>query len=96
MPTYREVDSKEKEIQSYVNYRFKDEDIDFIVKEKKRFIKDKDNIVETKIDLLKKREEAEQRGEVELVKEIDAKIAELDEKADENNRKRSGNFNILA
>ena len=49
-PSIREIENKHKELQSYVNYRFKDEDIDVIVKEKKRFIKDTDKIAEKKIE----------------------------------------------
>ena len=96
LPTIREVDAKAKELETYVNYRFNDQDVDFIVKEKKRFIKDTDKIAEKKIELLKKREEASQLNDADLIKEIDQQIEDLNEKASEMNIKRSGNFNLLA
>lgn len=96
MPTLNEVDAKHKEMQSFNDYRFNDDDIDFIVSEKKRFTGGKSNFAEKKIELLKEREESEQRNDLERVKEIDLMIAELNEKANDMNIKRSGNFNILA
>ena len=96
LPTVREVESKAKELETYVNYRFNDQDVDFIVKEKKRFVKDTDKIAEKKIELLKKREEASQLNDADLIKDIDQQIEDLNEKASEMNIKRSGNFNLLA
>lgn len=96
LPTLGEVESKYKELQSYNNYSFNEEDIDFIVKEKKRFSKGNDNIAGKKIELLKEREESEQRNDNERVKEIDMLINDLNDKATDLNVKRSGNFNMLA
>jgi RNA polymerase-associated protein RTF1 len=95
-PSIREIENKHKELQSYVNYRFKDEDIDIIVKEKKRFIKDTDKIAEKKIELLKKKQEATESNDMDAVKDIDQQIEDLNEKATDLNIKRSGNFNLLA
>jgi hypothetical protein len=87
---------KQKEIQSYVNYRFNDDDVDFIVKEKKRFAKDNGKIAEKKIELNKERTKALDANDLERVKQIDQEISELNEKAVDLNYKRSGNFNLLA
>jgi RNA polymerase-associated protein RTF1 len=95
-PSIREIENKHKELQSYVNYRFKDEDIDVIVKEKKRFIKDTDKIAEKKIELLKKKQEATESNDLDIVKDIEQQIEDLNEKATDLNIKRSGNFNLLA
>ena len=89
-------ESKSKELKAYNNYRFNDEDIDFIINEKKRFSQKSDKVAEKKIELLKEREEAEQMGELERVKEIDLLIAELNEKQQETLMKRNGSFNLLA
>ncbi len=96
LPSVRDIETKAKEIQSYVNYRFKDEDIDVIVKEKKRFSKDTDTIAEKKIDLLKRRAKALENNDPAGVKEIDQMIEDLDDHAIELNDKRSGNFTKLA
>jgi hypothetical protein len=79
-----------------VNYRFKDEDVDFIVKEKKRFIKDSNRCVEKKLELIKTREKAFEENDESLVREIDEQIAELNGKSETIDVKRKGNFNKLA
>ena len=92
----RDIEAKSKELQSFVNYRLKDEDIDFMVAEKKRFAKDTDSIAATKMTLLVRREKAEQMGDLEEIKEIDAQIDQLDEKANDNCHRRIGKFTQLA
>ena len=96
LPTLREIETKSKELQTYVNYRFKDEDFDFIVAEKKKFVKDTDSIADKKMSLLVQREKASQLGDMEEVKEIDAQIEMLDVKAVDNCDRRIGSFNKLA
>ena len=95
LPSLRDVEHKSKELQTYVNYRFKDEDIDCIVREKKRFAKDTNTIAEKKIELLKEKEIAEQRNDLARVKEVEQLIEDLNEKAIEGLEKRSGSFNML-
>ncbi|CAF0937717.1 unnamed protein product [Brachionus calyciflorus] len=96
LPTLNDVETKSKEIQSFINYSLKEEDLDFMQQEKKKFAKNDDKIVERKLELLQKREEALQSENMKLVQEIDLKIQELNEKADSLSSKRSGNFNKLA
>lgn len=95
-PTLSDVDTKSKEIQSFVEYSLKEEDLDFIQQEKKKFAKNDDKIVEKKLELLKKRQEARQSNDMLLVEEIDQQIQELNEKADFLSAKRSGNFLMLS
>lgn len=83
-------------MKAYNNYRFNDEDIDYIINEKKRFSQKSDKVAEKKIELLKEREEADQMGELDRVKEIDGLIADLNEKQQENLLRRNGSFNLLA
>lgn len=92
----KQIEAKSKELQSFVNYRFKDEDLDHIIKEKKRFVKDTDKFVERKMLLKHQREAAVESNDPERIKEIDAEIEELDSKAHDQNSKRSGNFTLLA
>ena len=92
----REIETKSKELQSFVNYRLKDEDIDFIVAQKKKFNKDSESITAKKMTLLVRREKAEQIGDTEEVKEIDAQIDMLDVKAVDKCESRIGSFNKLA
>lgn len=83
-------------MKAYSNYRFNDEDIDYIINEKKRFSQKSDKIAEKKIELLKEKEEAEQMGEIDRAKEIDGLIQDLNEKSTTQNVKRNGSFNLLA
>lgn len=96
LPTQKEIDTKSKEINTYVNYRFKDEDVDYIVKEKKRFQKDSDRFIEKKLELMKAREKAVEENDTEKLKEVDEQIEELNEKVKDIDVKRKGNFNMLA
>ena len=91
-----QIDTKHKELQAYNNYRFNDDDIDYIINEKKRFSQKSDKVAEKKIELLKEKEEAEQMGEVERVKEIDGLIEELNTKQNEENERRNGRFKFMA
>ena len=83
-------------MKSYADYRFKDEDFDFIMAEKKKFVKDTDSIAAKKMSLFVQREKASQMGDLEEVKEIDAQIERLDVKAVDNCDRRIGSFNKLA
>lgn len=96
LPTVGQIDIKSKELKTYNNYRFNDSDIDYIINEKKRFSQKSDKIAEKKIELLKEREEADQLGEIDRVKEIDQLIAELNEKQHDQLMRRNGSFNLLA
>lgn len=79
-----------------MEYSLKEEDLDYIQQEKKKFAKNDDKIVEKKLELLKKRQEARQSNDMALVEEIDQQIQELNEKADFLSAKRSGNFLMLS
>jgi hypothetical protein len=92
----RDVEQKVKEIDSFVNYRFKEEDVDFIVKEKKRFAKDQNRYVEKKLVLLKERERAQEENNTQRVKELDEDIAELNQRANDLEKKQKGKFTMIA
>lgn len=96
LPTVHQVESKAKEIHEKMQHSYKDEEISFIVKEKKKFSKDNTKVAQLKIDLLKKKDAAEQRNDTEAVREIEQQLLELDEKANDIARKRTGSFAILA
>jgi hypothetical protein len=92
----KEIELKSKELDMFVNYAFKEEDVDYIVKEKKRFAKDTDKIAERKIGLLRQKDLAIECNDFDKVRELDEQIQDLDTKAFDINAKRSGNFNLLA
>ena len=92
----REIEAKHKEINSYKDYRLKDEDVDFIIKEKKRFQKDSRSYVERKLELMTAREKAIEDNDKALLAELDEQINELNDKSHDIDFKRKGNFNLLA
>lgn len=96
VPTVGQIEIKSKELKSYNNYRFNDSDIDYIINEKKRFSQKSDKIAEKKIELLKEREEADQMGETDRVRDIDQLIANLNDKQQDQLMRRNGSFNLLA
>jgi len=96
LPTTFQIETKAKELQAYNNYRFNDDDIDYIINEKKRFSQKSDKVAEKKIELLKEKEEAEQLGELDRVREIVGLIEELNTKQTEENERRNGRFKYMA
>lgn len=96
LPTNREISVKSKQLESFVNYRFKEQDIDFIVAEKKKFTKDTEGLTSKKMNLLSRREAAEQQGDLEQVRDINLQINSIDTKAVDQIDRRIGSFNKLA
>lgn len=96
LPTLHEIEVKEKCLRDALQYQYKDQDIAHIVQEKKKFGKETIKIAQVKIELLKQKELAEQTNDEEKIKKIEIELAELDEKASDKDRKRTGSFAILA
>jgi RNA polymerase-associated protein RTF1 len=100
LPTRRDITAKRKQLDTFNEYRFQEQDIDFIVAEKKRFAKESDTSMgggaNKKMTLLVRREAAKQHGDLDLVKEIDEEISGIDSKAVDQIDKRCGSFSKLA
>ena len=97
LPTLHDVEVKEKEIKDALLYQYKDEDIDHIVKEKKKFSKtDTKKIATLKVELIKEKELAEEMHDIDRLREIEVEIAELDERQNDIERNKVGQFAFVA
>nr|XP_033807645.1 RNA polymerase-associated protein RTF1 homolog [Geotrypetes seraphini] len=96
LPTLDEVNKKEVAIKEAVNYKFNDQDIEEIVKEKERFRKAPPNYAMKKTQLLKEKAMAEEAGEPEKVKQIQDQLNELEERAEALDRQRTKNISAIS
>lgn len=92
MPTLENVDRKVKDIKEAVVYEFKDEDVHKIIEEKNRFRKHPTNYAMKKTCLMKERDAALLRGDDEIAAELSVEIKELEERANELDKRRSSSI----
>ncbi|CAL1277548.1 unnamed protein product [Larinioides sclopetarius] len=83
LPTSDDVEKKEKDIQVAINYQYKEDDVENIVKEKERFKKNPHNYAMRKTQLLKKKEMAELEGDLDGVRKLQEELERIEERAKE-------------
>merc|ERR1711881_651517 len=88
-PTIESVKAKEKEIKKALNYSFTSEDVDKMVAQKEKFQRNPVNYAMRKARLIKDKEVAVGQGDDERVKQIETKLNELEERAEELDKKRT-------
>lgn len=88
-PTRGQVESKRRDIENAMNYRYNDSDIAFMLKEKEKFNKTPKNYAMKKTELMKKKEEAEQNNNHELVHQLQGELDQLEERAKELDKART-------
>lgn len=96
LPTVDEIEKKVKDIAEAMNYKFKENDVDEIVAEKQRFKKNPHNYAVKKTILLKQKEMADMEGDVEKQEKIQQELEELEERANELDRRRSSKINSIS
>lgn len=96
LPTTEEVENKLKDINDAVNYHFKEDDVDKILEEKQKFQKNPHNYAVRKTNLLKQKEVAEAQGDTARVTELQQELDDLEERAQELDRKRSSNISSVS
>ncbi|XP_075469572.1 RNA polymerase-associated protein RTF1 homolog [Ascaphus truei] len=96
LPTLDEVNKKEVTIKEAMNYKFNDQDIEEIVKEKERFRKAPPNYAMKKTQLLKEKAMAEEAGDQDKVKQIQDQMNELEERAEALDRQRTKNISAIS
>ncbi|XP_071971371.1 RNA polymerase-associated protein RTF1 homolog [Engystomops pustulosus] len=96
LPTLDEINKKEVTIKEAMNYKFNDQDIEEIVKEKERFRKAPSNYAMKKTQLLKDKAMAEEAGEQERAKAIQDQLNELEERAEALDRQRTKNISAIS
>ncbi|KAK8720927.1 hypothetical protein OTU49_013017 [Cherax quadricarinatus] len=89
LPTMEHVEQKQKDIKDLLYYQFSSEDIDRIVEEKARFNHNPTNFAVAKTLLMKEKDMAQQKGDDETVEKLNEKIADLDEKANSLDKRRT-------
>ncbi|KAH0620617.1 hypothetical protein JD844_021269 [Phrynosoma platyrhinos] len=95
LPTLDEINKKEVSIKEALNYKFNDQDIEEIVKEKERFRKAPPNYAMKKTQLLKEKAMAEDMGDQDRAKQIQDQLNELEERAEALDRQRTKNISAI-
>uniref|UniRef100_A0A452U729 RNA polymerase-associated protein RTF1 homolog n=1 Tax=Ursus maritimus TaxID=29073 RepID=A0A452U729_URSMA len=95
LPTLDEINKKELSIKEALNYKFNDQDIEEIVKEKERFRKAPPNYAMKKTQLLKEKAMAEDLGDQDKAKQIQDQLNELEERAEALDRQRTKNISAI-
>ncbi|KAM9034337.1 RNA polymerase-associated protein RTF1 homolog [Sarcophilus harrisii] len=95
LPTLDEINKKEVSIKEALNYKFNDQDIEKIVKEKERFRKAPPNYAMKKMQLLKEKAMAEDVGDQDKAKQIQHQLNELEERAEALDRQRTKNISAI-
>jgi RNA polymerase-associated protein RTF1 len=98
LPTFHSTDVKEKDIQHALQFQYKDNEMDYIINEKKNLCATEKNekIAKSKVELLKQKEEAKLENNVKKLNEINDKINELDKRQYDNECKKVGKFSIFS
>lgn len=96
LPTLELIDQKLRDIKEAVHYEFKDEDVNKIIEEKNRFRQRPTNYAMKKTCLMKERDAALLRGENDLAQDLDVQIQELEERANELDKRRSQSISLIS
>ncbi|KAM4690268.1 LOW QUALITY PROTEIN: RNA polymerase-associated protein RTF1 homolog [Rhinophrynus dorsalis] len=96
LPTLDEVNKKEVTIKEAMNYKFNDQDIEEIVKEKERFRKAPPNYAMKKTQLMKEKAMAEEAGDPDKAKQIQDQLNELEERAEALDRQRTKSISAIS
>ncbi|XP_028579078.2 LOW QUALITY PROTEIN: RNA polymerase-associated protein RTF1 homolog [Podarcis muralis] len=96
LPTLDEINKKDMSIKEALNYKFNDQDIEEIVKEKERFRKAPPNYAMKKTQLLKEKAMAEDMGDQDRAKQIQDQLNELEERAEALDRQRTKNISAIS
>lgn len=95
-PTLDHVNNKIKEVKEALMYEFKEEDIEKIVAEKERFRSHPTNYAMKKTQLMKERDVAQLRGDDELALDLNMKIQELEERANQLDKTRTSSIQSIS
>lgn len=96
LPTVDQIERKTKDIKEAMVYEFKDEDVQKIIEEKNRFRQHPTNYAMKKTCLMKERDAAVLRGDDDLARDLTVQIEELEERANELDKKRSSSISLIS
>ncbi|XP_059047912.1 RNA polymerase-associated protein Rtf1 [Achroia grisella] len=95
-PTMDFVRNKISDVKEALMYEFKEEDIEKMVAEKERFRAYPTNYAMKKTQLMKERDVAQLRGDDELVMDLNAKIQELEDRANQLDKTRTSSIQSIS
>jgi len=96
LPTIQAVEERKTAIKKALTYRFSSYDVDKILAAKEKFSKHPHNYAMHKARLMKERQQAVDMGNTEQVEELDVKLAEHEERAEELDRKRTSTISTIS
>merc|ERR1719347_1114529 len=96
LPTIKEIHRLEKSISDACIRKLNDNDINFIIKEKQKFMLNPRNYAMHKSKLIKERDDALQAGNEEKTEELNQKLLNLEERAEELDRARTSKIGSIA
>ena len=96
IPTVQVIEDKSEAIRKALTYRFSSTDVDKILASKEKFTKHPHNYAMTKAKLQKEREQHLGAGNQEEVEKLDMRLAELEERAEDLDRKRTSTIASIA
>merc|ERR1712156_251860 len=96
LPTIESVKAKSKEIKQAMNYSFTSDDVDKMVAQKEKFQRNPVNYAMRKARLIKDKEVALGQGDDERAKEVEQKLNELEDRAEELDKKRTSTISSVS
>lgn len=96
LPTTEDIAKKLKDIQTALNYQYKEDDVENIIKEKGRFKKNPHNYAMRKTQLMKNKEMAEQLGNVEDIRKLTIELERIEERAKELDKMRTSTISGIS
>ncbi|XP_067129941.1 RNA polymerase-associated protein RTF1 homolog [Centruroides vittatus] len=96
LPTSEEVSKKVKDIQDAINYEYKEDDVETIVKEKGRFKKNPHNYAVKKTQLMKQKDMAMLLGNDDEVQRLNSELEQLEERAKELDKLRTSSISAIS
>ncbi|XP_066138501.1 RNA polymerase-associated protein Rtf1 isoform X2 [Euwallacea fornicatus] len=96
LPTKGRIEQKQADIKEALSYEFNEQDVDRILKEKERFKQNPHNYAMKKATLMKEREAALGRGDDNYAQEMSDKLAQLEERASELDKRRTATISSIS
>jgi len=96
LPTIESVKTKAKEIKNAMSFSFTSDDVDKMVAQKEKFQRNPVNYAMRKARLIKDKEVAVGQGDDERVKQMETKLNELEERAEELDKKRTSTISSVS
>lgn len=96
LPEKNRIPVKTKDIREALTYEFNEADIEKIIQEKGRFKQNPYNYAMKKTQLMKERDSALTRGDEEVARDLNRKIAQLEERASELDKMRTSTISSIS